>query len=504
MSNLPLPNSVFPSQFDALDSAISIAKFLYHLESAEPSYRDIPVITTLQERRNSIQQRHAQFQKDIALNPKHIDKLVPWPIFLAAIEKLRQECALQGFSSHQYRTPDGIAWSFQRFLMLGFFGYVCPFRQQVYRNLEWGKSLVKGFFDTQSSNLEIREDGNWFIVLKARDYKTGYIYGCQVYPVFNKLFPDGSTFYEYLEEWRTKWRPYLVGEVLKIDEEILSLIHQKYQEYSELAEEKSGLQRLADYLNSINYQTPHISNWNHRLIKKALHHELEHELEPEALTFIRRIYYTKMCATPARKVADWLNEQGYKFKQKIHWTPTKVGRLLMGKDSDEIEPQVIEYITQQRHRDGVSRTVAEYMNQQEIPKLVPWTASYVVRLLNPSNDYVFVGKKGRQFTKTDLYSLVQNNMYRLTGKWTNPHLLRHIYITYCLEAERPDEYMDALQLLMQHSKAMQRGPYNLSAKMHSIMPALQMIHNEEPAPLSELEKFREGNQVQIEQPPDSM
>ncbi len=172
-------------------SLIQLAKFLFRDESkADPTdgdkpYHDIVVVRELRKIFNDARMR----SKNAPLVAQEDLKLLAWPDFLAAVDRLRLECA--------EKTPDGkarplraIAWSYQTYLICAILSCI-PDRQRTLRELEVGRTLFK------------KEDGSWAIQHGPGDYKTGAQYGERPELVIAEhIIP-------YLEAFLSKWRPHL-------------------------------------------------------------------------------------------------------------------------------------------------------------------------------------------------------------------------------------------------------------------------------------------------------
>ncbi|MBD2055633.1 site-specific integrase [Oculatella sp. FACHB-28] len=85
-----------------------------------------------------------------------------------------------------------------------------PDRQRTYRELVEGKTLVQGELNgshfTPKKRMANPENAKWYIRLEAPDYKTGNTYGTWWGEVPNVRYPDGKTFYGYIDEWLNHWR----------------------------------------------------------------------------------------------------------------------------------------------------------------------------------------------------------------------------------------------------------------------------------------------------------
>lgn len=160
---------------------LSVAKFHHHKQSNVKDYRDIPIIEELRELLRAANKRIKNTPKVADENKKWLD----WSEYLAAVERLKEECALR-LDCGQRRSDKAIAWSYQRYLIAAFLAYMPPDRQRTLRELELGRTLIK-------------DRDKWFINLGVDDYKTGKVYGEQISEVPEIIYPE-------LEEWLNKWR----------------------------------------------------------------------------------------------------------------------------------------------------------------------------------------------------------------------------------------------------------------------------------------------------------
>jgi integrase len=69
---------------------------------------------------------------------------------------------------------------------------------------------------------------------------------------------------------------------------------------------------------------------------------------------------------------------------------------------------------------------------------------------------------------------VRNAFRRFIGSPVNPHLLRHILITYAYERGMTDEESRSLAKCQQHSQETQRKIYNEQKMLKSLEPALKL------------------------------
>jgi hypothetical protein len=184
-----------------VDRFIAIAKFLYREETnclkGKP-YTDVPVIVALR-------QAYREAKEAVKQEPSAIDtslKWLPWEEYLEMVRHLKQECQLH-YSYGKQRTPRAIALSVRRYLICAFFAYMPPDRQQTYRALQMGKTLVKGMFGADGF-FKPDDAGLWHIRLASEDYKTGKTYGEQWRQLPEILYPEVES---WLIQWRAVFKP---------------------------------------------------------------------------------------------------------------------------------------------------------------------------------------------------------------------------------------------------------------------------------------------------------
>jgi len=189
------------TEANVYEMLIGVAKFLHQQETDylnEKDFKDIPVIRALRK-------AHKAAKKRIEQEPPTIDeakKWLEWPEFLQVVQHLEQEC--QPFYQHgTRRSPSAIAASIQRFLIVAFLAFLPPDRQRTYRELEVGKTLLKGHLD-ESGRFTESETGRWYIHLGYGDYKTADTYGVQWHQVPSILEPMLET---WLAEHRAVFEP---------------------------------------------------------------------------------------------------------------------------------------------------------------------------------------------------------------------------------------------------------------------------------------------------------
>eukprot|EP00542_Grammatophora_oceanica_P002134 CAMPEP_0194058576 /NCGR_PEP_ID=MMETSP0009_2-20130614/66654_1 /TAXON_ID=210454 /ORGANISM="Grammatophora oceanica, Strain CCMP 410" /LENGTH=103 /DNA_ID=CAMNT_0038708781 /DNA_START=131 /DNA_END=442 /DNA_ORIENTATION=- len=81
-------------------------------------------------------------------------------------------------------------------------------------------------------------------------------------------------------------------------------------------------------------------------------------------------------------------------------------------------------------------------------------------------------------TQDSVYQIVSRNCYKITGKRTNPHLLRDMIVTHVKEAGTASEQeLEALALYMGHSVAMQRQSYDRRTLKKKVAPAVDLLQS---------------------------
>lgn len=192
------------SELQAVVAFLNVAKFLHyqdsdqqHCEALTKSYVDIEII-------NQLRKLSREVGKRLKASPKawvnESKKWLDWPQYLACLSYLKEDC-LSLTSLGRKRSDQAIARSYERYLIAALLGYMPPDRQRTFRELELGRTLVRGTVEQgvfcPAANES--EPGYWYIRLMAEDYKTGATYGEQIIPVPEILYPE-------LEAWLNQWR----------------------------------------------------------------------------------------------------------------------------------------------------------------------------------------------------------------------------------------------------------------------------------------------------------
>ena len=96
--------------------------------------------------------------------------------------------------------------------------------------------------------------------------------------------------------------------------------------------------------------------------------------------------------------------------------------------------------------------------------------------LAPNHRLVFTRPNGEPWTVSELSRTFSRAAMRLTGKKTNPHLVRDMVITHVRgEGIASDAELEALSLYMGHSVAMQKGTYDRRTQQQKVAPAIGLM-----------------------------
>ena len=135
--------------------------------------------------------------------------------------------------------------------------------------------------------------------------------------------------------------------------------------------------------------------------------------------------------------------------------------------------------------DGKKDTIGEEGWQAEIPNrkfstgktlywyLEEWLNNWRPDL-NPKHNYLYSTEEGNILTTATYGHKVCNAFNRFIGSPVNPHLLRHILITYAYERGMTDEEKRSLAICQQHSEKTQARIYNEQQMLNSLQPALKL------------------------------
>ena len=96
--------------------------------------------------------------------------------------------------------------------------------------------------------------------------------------------------------------------------------------------------------------------------------------------------------------------------------------------------------------------------------------------LAPTHDFVFSRPNGSPWTVSELSRTFSRASLRLTGKKTNPHLVRDMVVTHVRSAGvATDAELEALAMYMGHSVAMQKGTYDRRTTQQKVAPAVGLM-----------------------------
>ncbi len=146
------------------------------------------------------------------------NRCVPLPIAFKVFEMQRERTnyhwsskpskSCKNNTRYVKRSLQAIAEDFQRTVVLGLMLLIPTDRQQTYRNLIFGETLLKGMIVEHgfgkvkcipAATMENPKEAKYWLNLK--DFKTAGTHGEFWYPVPNTRFKDGRYFYEYIDAW---------------------------------------------------------------------------------------------------------------------------------------------------------------------------------------------------------------------------------------------------------------------------------------------------------------
>eukprot|EP01097_Dermamoeba_algensis_P005863 TRINITY_DN3696_c0_g1_i1.p1 TRINITY_DN3696_c0_g1~~TRINITY_DN3696_c0_g1_i1.p1 ORF type:complete len:601 (-),score=105.46 TRINITY_DN3696_c0_g1_i1:640-2442(-) len=97
--------------------------------------------------------------------------------------------------------------------------------------------------------------------------------------------------------------------------------------------------------------------------------------------------------------------------------------------------------------------------------------------LSPSHKFLFTQQSGKPPGKDFIRTLFTSIIFRLTGKKTNPHLVRDMIVTHLRQSNATEKELEALAMYMGHSLSMQKSTYDHRTKAQKIAPAVELINN---------------------------
>ncbi|ELR24017.1 uncharacterized protein ACA1_144080 [Acanthamoeba castellanii str. Neff] len=136
-----------------------------------------------------------------------------------------------------------------------------------------------------------------------------------------------------------------------------------------------------------------------------------------------------------------------------------------------------------RHGPGDYKTGKIYGERPPLliaPHIYPYLEEYLTRWrphLNPDHNFVFSKKNGGRPDAKWVYAVFSTAAYRLTGKRTNPHLIRDMIVTYLRDTDASERELEALAIYMGHSLKMQKTTYDRRTKQQKVAPAVHLIHS---------------------------
>ena len=209
------------SQRESVRAVVKVAKYLYRLETKdftnlrEGGFRDIEVIQALRR----ISREEAGPRYDVSTSPIPYEKrAVSWEKVIDVLKGLQKEVELTHTAkwnkleqrhTFQKRADMPIARSLQKLLIVAFFVTMPPDRNRTIRELEVGRTLVKGIFRDGlfiSAENVVGCQTKWYIHLMPDDYKTGKSYGEYWSEVPNTPLYGEKDFYHYIDLWLYKYR----------------------------------------------------------------------------------------------------------------------------------------------------------------------------------------------------------------------------------------------------------------------------------------------------------
>jgi hypothetical protein len=120
------------------------------------------------------------------------------------------------------------------------------------------------------------------------------------------------------------------------------------------------------------------------------------------------------------------------------------------------------------------------------PELSPAVDAFIAQwreALSPRGPHLFVQPRtGGPLTGDSVYAMVTSTCYALTGKRTNPHLLRDIIVTHVRNSAASERELEALALYMGHSLSMQRSSYDRRSLNQKVAPAVSLLEALSAAP----------------------
>ncbi|EIE19955.1 hypothetical protein COCSUDRAFT_19015 [Coccomyxa subellipsoidea C-169] len=122
-----------------------------------------------------------------------------------------------------------------------------------------------------------------------------------------------------------------------------------------------------------------------------------------------------------------------------------------------------------RHQAGDYKTGRSYGERPPMaiaPHVYPELEAFLGhwrQFLQPAHNLVFSQLNGKPLTEQGLHKMFQTSAFRISGKKTNPHLVRDMVVTYLRGNGASERELEALAIYMGHSMEMQRGTYDRHA-----------------------------------------
>jgi len=150
----------------------------------------------------------------------------------------------------------------------------------------------------------------------------------------------------------------------------------------------------------------------------------------------------------------------------------ELGRtLIKGRDGRWfIQHSHADYKTGKTYGDRPALHIAPYIYPELEAYLTTWRKE-----LNPQHNYVFTKTCGKPLDRAELSRHFSITAFRITGKRTNPHLIRDMVVTYFRDGNATEHELQALALYMGHSIEMQRNTYDRRTLQQKVEPAVGLL-----------------------------
>ena len=103
-----------------------------------------------------------------------------------------------------------------------------------------------------------------------------------------------------------------------------------------------------------------------------------------------------------------------------------------------------------------------------------WLGTYR-NMLAKDHNFVFCTRGGEPLNAQATHRLFVSAAERITGKKTNPHLVRDMIVTHLRGSEASEKELEALAIYMGHSVDMQRKTYDRRSKAEKVKPAVDLL-----------------------------